>query len=234
MSSLRYAHVAALPTMRRCQFLRNSEVVTILKYHCWMLVPVLGLEADYMENVVAISAPVYSTYFRFLPPLLQPSMRRSRLSFRPGLYKIPRKHAQIAAVLSDSAYTRACPSLQFFVFHRVSKKLITERKHVEYQCEQRYARKQKIVYLYIYIKTFRERGMSLKILQFRVTVATYYRGWTWCMNVSYVIGHECVSSVLFQCNVPNLRVLIIYLESTMRSSFVHEDLEGSLRFKTWE
>jgi hypothetical protein len=41
-------------------------------------------------------------------------------------------------------------------------------------------------------------------MQFRLTTETNCRALKRCMNVSYAVGHERVSSLLFQCIVPNL------------------------------
>jgi hypothetical protein len=66
------------------------------------------------------------------------------------------------------------------------------------------------IYIYIYINRFCEGELGNSgITKFRVTIAVNFRMLTHCMNVSYSVCHERVSSLLWLCIIPILWVLLI-------------------------
>jgi hypothetical protein len=62
----------------------------------------------------------------------------------------------------------------------------------------------------LYIKMFCNLRFIIVMLQFQFTIATNCQALTRCMKVSYVEGQEGASSLLFQCIVSILRVLIVF------------------------
>jgi hypothetical protein len=48
------------------------------------------------------------------------------------------------------------------------------------------------------------------ITQFQVTTAMNYTAYIRCINVNYVVDHEQARSLLFQCILSILRMLVIF------------------------
>jgi hypothetical protein len=184
----------------------------------WRRTNLFGKRGGYLRSCLQ-SVPSFTSC---LP--LHPGMRRSRQSSPTR----PIQHSTQACADRGSLIrlgpiqqsARFCNEFFVFIFIALVKNLLQKENTWNINISKGMQEDKK---LYIFT-----------LPQFRVTIGTYCRGRTLCMNVSYVIGHERASSVFFQCNAPNLWVLIIHLEFIMRSDFVDEDLEGSLRLKTWE
>jgi hypothetical protein len=70
-------------------------------------------------------------------------------------------------------------------------------------------------------KRFGNVPFIITITEFQVSIATNCKASTRGMNVSYAVGHELVSSLLFQCIVSILWVLITFWCGYMECSILY-------------
>jgi hypothetical protein len=74
----------------------------------------------------------------------------------------------------------------------------------------------------IYVKDFLNVRFTIVTTKFLIIVTTDCRELTCCENVTYVVSHEGVRSLLFLCIVPILRAMITFGDGYVKCSMLYK------------